>query len=178
MPPTQGRSLVWWSRRTWAHFFSWNTKTITNSWTTMNRKKKKKSLKSTKKEYPLSKDKPLWDSQKDIIIIILSLILSGWVAHRGRAIIPWRPSHKNESGELQIRVCSLRLSQEEEVLREPGSERENLVLKAKSVWLQEIHGIWRNKDYISGGHTQGPVLTTTQQKKCSDLIRDWAIATH
>lgn len=163
MPPTQRRSLVWWSRRTWAHFFYGNTKTTTNSWTTMNRKK---SLKSTKKEYTLSKDKPLWDSRKDTII--LSPILSGWVAHRGRAIIPWRPSHKNESGELQIRVCSLRLSQEEEVLKEPGSERKNLVLKAKSIWLQVIHGIWRNKDYISGGHTQGPVLT----KKCSDLIRD------
>lgn len=39
MPPTQRRSLVWWSRRTWAHFFYGNTKTTTNSWTTMNRKK-------------------------------------------------------------------------------------------------------------------------------------------
>ena len=161
MPPTQGRSLVWWSRRTWAHFFfNGNTKITTNSWTIMNRKK---SLKSIKKEYPISKDKPLWDSWKDTIVIMLSPILSGWVAHRWRALIPWRPSHKNESGELQIRVCSLRLLQEEEVLKVPGSERENLDLKAESVWLQEIHGIWRNKDYISGEHTQ--VLCSPQPKR-------------
>ena len=43
-----------------------------------------------------------------------------------------------------------------------SSERENLVLKAKSVWLQETHGIWTKTTFLEGTHK---VLWSPQPKR-------------
>ena len=57
-----------------------NTRITTNCWTIIDRK----TLEFTKKDtpYPKTKEKPQWNSRRDLVTITSNIITAGWVTHK------------------------------------------------------------------------------------------------
>ena len=82
-----------------------------------------------------------------------------WATHKLEKIIPQKLSHRSESAEPYIRLCSVGVWQQEE------ESPENPALEASRVWLQDFHTTGGNRNSILGGYTQSLSHTRTQEKK-------------
>ena len=84
-------------------------------------------------------------------------MLDGWPTN-WKISIPQKFSYRSESSEPHDRLSSLVVWQQEE---EPP---ENLALKARRVWSQELYRMGGNRNSTLGGHTEGLTCARTWGK--------------
>ena len=134
-----------------------NTKITTNWWTTIDRK----MLEPTNKDIlcPKTKKKPQQDGRRSTTAIKANPIPAGWVTHKLENNYIAEVLPQEWKFWPQVMLPSLAVWQWDE---EPP---ENLALKASGILLQEFHSTRGNRNSTLGGHTQGLVHTTAQDKK-------------